>query len=235
MWFAYIDESYNARQHWVIAVLVEHENVNAAHRALHDFGEEMEDAFDIDAETELHGYDIFHGVGAFETLNPKPRARVWIYERALATLLACGCKIILRGINKPGLITRYGDNADHPHRIAMAHLIERIDEFCGPRNSHALLVADEHSETQSDLLRDLLTFQEGGTWGYRATQITRVIDTIHFVPSFTNRLIQGAHLAAFVALRQLTHAETNVRSAAAVRRLWDTMQPQVSHRHCWYP
>lgn len=37
----------------------------------------------------------------------------------------------------------------------MTHLIERVDEFAGP-GDHALLIADEHHETQSSLLRDLI-------------------------------------------------------------------------------
>jgi Protein of unknown function (DUF3800) len=117
----------------------------------------------------------------------------------------------------------------------MAHLIERIDEFCAARNALALVVADEHSETQTALLSDLRAFQERGTWGYRARRVDHVIDTIHFVPSDTNRLIQGADLAAFIARRFQSHEETDERSGKAVLRLWLHILPRTFHQWCWYP
>jgi hypothetical protein len=237
MWLAYVDESYSDEFHWVIGLLVEHANVNRGHRAMREAMVRIENAFPvIDAdEVELHGYEIFHGHGAFAVLSDQPRARVWIYNEAMTALLASEYQVILRGVSKRGLLRRYGDFADHPHRICMAHLIERIDDFCVDRDARALLVADEHAETQGSLLEDLLTYQERGTWGYRAKRITRVIDTIHFVPSFTNRLIQGADLAAFIARRFLSHEETDRRSQQAVLGLWVQMLPRIYHQNCWHP
>jgi hypothetical protein len=95
VWFAYVDESYNDQFHWVLALLVEHTLVNEGHRALRNAMNEVEDAFPaIDAdEVELHGYDIFHGEGAYAGLEP--RARVWIYEKAMTALAASGYQVIL--------------------------------------------------------------------------------------------------------------------------------------------
>jgi hypothetical protein len=83
MWFAYADESYNDDFHWVIALLIEHTMINEGHRAMRDVMLRIEDAFPtIDADdVELHGYDIFHGLGAFQALEP--RARVWIFNAAM--------------------------------------------------------------------------------------------------------------------------------------------------------
>jgi Protein of unknown function (DUF3800) len=234
VWFAYVDESYDEEFHWVLALLIGHESVNHGHRALRDAMLEVEDSFPtIDSDrVELHGYDIFHGEGAYSGLEP--RVRVWIYDKAITALAASDYHVILRGVNKPGLRRRYDDFA-HPHRVCMAHLIERIDEFCAERGSHALVVADEHSETQTALLSDLRVFQERGTWGYRARRVERVIDTIHFVPSDTNRLIQGADLAAFISRRFLSHEETDAQNKAAVLRLWLPIHQRTFHQWCWHP
>jgi hypothetical protein len=88
MWLAYIDETYNADRHWVIAVLVQHERVNATQRAVQAVMEEAEGRFNIADSTELHGYDLFHGENPFFPLKRAPRARIWIYERTASTTSA---------------------------------------------------------------------------------------------------------------------------------------------------
>ena len=152
------------------------------------------------------------------------RARIRLYQQVFETLVAADAWVILRGVNKPGLLRRYGDNADHPHRVTMSHLIERVDTFCKStrgEDEHALLVADEHHETQSVLLRALVVFQERGTWGYLAKRST-VVDTIHFVNSTTNPLIQGADMVVFLARRWLTQKEPDPRAQRAVDALQAT-------------
>lgn len=176
MWFAYVDESFNRGQHWVVAVLVEHSAVNDAQRAIREVVADAANAYGVSPEAELHGHPLFHGDGDFEPMKQLVRARIGIYAKVFRCLVAADCRIILRGVSKPHLVRRYAQ-PEHPHRITMTHLIERVDEFV---RDHALLVADEHHETQSTLLRDLVTYQDHGSWGYRGRRITQVVDTIHF-------------------------------------------------------
>lgn len=233
MWFAYIDESYNDAQHWVVAVLVEHSRVNDAQRSIRAVVADAADAYGITEAAELHGHQIFHGEGDFAPMKEVVRARIGIYANVFRCLVEAGCWITLRGVSKPHLTNRYA-YPEHPHRVVMTHLIERVDEFVAP-DDHALLIADEHHETQSTLLRDLIAYQELGTWGYRGHRIGHVVDTIHFVRSVTNWLVQGADLVAFLALRRATREETDARAHAANDGLWRIVQPRVHHQWCWYP
>ena len=89
--------------------------------------------------------------------------------------------------------------------------------------------------TQSALLRDPVTYQDRGTWGYLARRIHRVVDTIHFVNSRTNPLVQGADLIAFLALRAKTVRETDTRAAHATSAVQAVIQPRIHHDHCWWP
>jgi hypothetical protein len=238
MWFAYVDESFNRSQHWVAALLVQHTHVNATARALRNVVKQASDQFDIDTTPELHGHDLFHGKGEFAPMNAVPRARIALYSSALRTLADANSWIILRGVSKPGLLRRYGADHEHPHRIVMTHLLERIDMFCQSTrggDDHAVVVADEHHETQSALLRDLVTYQDRGTSGYLARRIRRVVDTIHFVNSRTNPLVQGADLIAFLALRTKTVRETDARAAHATAAVRAVIQPRIHHDHCWWP
>jgi hypothetical protein len=233
MWFAYVDESYNDAQHWVAAVLIRHTEVNDAQRAIRAVVAHAEATYGIHADAELHGHQIFHGEGDFAPMKALVRARIGMYANVFECLVDAGCRIILRGVSKPHLVRRYA-YPEHPHRATMTHLIERVDEFAGPRD-HALLIADEHHETQSTLLRDLIAYQEFGTWGYRGHRVGQVVDTIHFVRSATNWLVQGADMVAFLALRRATHTDTDPRAQAANDRLWRIVEPRVQHHWCWYP
>jgi hypothetical protein len=230
---AYVDESHGGGQHWVCAVLVDPAGVNALHRSLHDVVEAVEE-WGIDEESELHAYELFHGVGSWEELHGSPRLRIGVYAAALRAIAAVDAVVILRGVSTTGLARRYGDFAD-AHRVTMSHLIERVDEWCAKEDDHALIVADEHHETESALLRDLRIYQESRTWGYRSRKIERVVDTIHFVSSHTNRLVQVADLVAFLAHRQATVEERDHRAIRANAALWSIVEPMLWHHWCWYP
>lgn len=233
MLFAYVDESFNDQQHWVSGVVLPHERVNPANLALARVVQAAADSYGIAEAAELHGYELFQGQGAFSGMRKMHRARAGIYEQALECVASAGASIILRGVQKPRLHARY-DGYWHPHRVCMTHLIERIDEFAAARDQDVLLIADEHHEMQSELLRDLQGFQRGATWGYRSRRITRVVDTIHFVRSVANPLIQGADLIAFLQRRM--QAEVNAPSAATTNaQLWSVIEPHIHHRHIWWP
>ena len=230
MYLAYVNESYDAAEHWVSAVLVEHAVVNETHRALRAVVERASNAYGIAPETELHGNELFGGKGAFAGLAP--RMRIGIYADALRAIASAGCSIVLRGVSVPRLHTRYGSDAE-PQRWVVEHLLERIDELCAP-DGHALVVADEH-ELSPQLLADLRRFQDASTRGYRARRIEHVVNTIHFVQSRTNHLVQAADLVVFLKRRLRTHVESDERAVRANEALWEIVAPHVRHEWIWHP
>lgn len=237
MWFAYVDESFNDRFHYVSALLINDEVINETQAQLRALVTAAAKSWGVPADAELKGYDIFHGEGGFAAMHAVPRARVALYRNVLQTLADAGCWVVLRGVDKEGLSRRYV-YPEHPHRVTMTHLIERVDSFCKSIHGgdfNALIVADEHHETQSVLLRDLVTYQDSGTWGYLAKKITKVVDTIHFVSSHTNALVQGADMVSFLTFRAKTHTETDARNESAIRTLVAVLDDRIYHQHCWYP
>ena len=230
MYLAYVDESYDASEHWVAALLVEHRSVNDAHRGLRQVVATASREYGIPEDAELHGNELFGGKGVFAGLDP--RIRIGIYAKALRAITECGCSIVLRGVAVPGLRARYGHDAE-PQRWVVEHLLERVDEFCAPED-HALIVADEH-ELSRELLADLRQFQDQATRGYRARRIVNVVDTIHFVSSRTNHLVQAADLVVFLKRRLRTHVESDPRAARANEALWEILAPHVTHDRIWHP
>ena len=63
----------------------------------------------------------------------------------------------------------------------------------------------------------------------------RVIDTLHFAPSHSSRLVQAADLVAFLARRIATHTETDPRAEQEYATMWKRIEPKVWHQHCWVP
>ena len=74
-----------------------------------------------------------------------------------------------------------------------------------------------------------------GEEGLEPGQIKRVIDTLHFAPSSSSRLLQAADLVAFLARRIFTHTETDPRAKQPYTAMWDRVTPKVSHEGCWWP
>jgi hypothetical protein len=238
VWFAYVDESFNRTYHYVTALLVRDEVVNDTQSALREVVAAAADSYEIADEAELHGYDVFQGENGFAPMKQLVRARIGIYQQTLSILENANVWVICRGVHRVALEARYS-NPDHPHRITMTHLIEQIDSFCKTKRGMddlALIVADEHHETQSALLRDLVIYQDKGTWGYLAKRITRVVDTIHFVSSRTNALVQGCDMVSFLLFRRIaTEQEVDPRAEKAMQRLLGTIEPRVHHTWCWKP
>lgn len=230
MYLAYVDESYDASEHWAAALLVEHAVVNQTHRALRGVVADASRAYGIPLDTELHGNELFGGKGAFAGLEP--RIRIGIYASALRAISESGCSIVLRGVAVPRLRARYGASAQ-PQRWVVEHLLERIDELCAP-TQHALVVADEH-ELSPDLLADLRRFQDQSTRGYRARRIEHIVDTIHFVASHANHLVQATDLVVFLRRRLRTHTEPDERAARANAALWQIVAPHIRHEWIWHP
>ena len=98
-------------------------------------------------------------------------------------------------VNRRRLEERYF-YPDHPHSVVLSHLLERIDELAASEDELALIIADEVD--QADPTSKSWMFQRYSTTGYRARQLTRIIDTLHFAPSTSSRLAQAADLVAFM-------------------------------------
>lgn len=79
-------------------------------------------------------------------------------------------------------------------------LVEKIEErLQGYLDSYCLLIADEQDELEQKLIDDLDHFkQHGTTFGYKSLRVDRVIDSVHFVQSHNNYLMQLADVMCYL-------------------------------------
>lgn len=90
----------------------------------------------------------------------------------------------------------------HPHQLAFLLLVERIEDYLARENSLGLLIADENDDIEQRIIDDLERFKTVDTgFGYRPTRTEHIIDSIHFVKSNNNHLMQLADVVAYVLLR----------------------------------
>jgi Protein of unknown function (DUF3800) len=230
----YVDESYTKERYFLAALLVPDSEANSLTAALS--GVVMDAAMDhgsLRSSAELHGYDIVSAKGDWARLATKIRVRIGVYNKAMQAIADHDVKVIVRSVDIVGLQDRY-PHPDHPHSVTLNHLIERVDEYAASVQELTIMIADE-VDGQDEYRRDLWQYQQSGTRGYRKRQITRVVDTIHFAPSSSSRLVQAADLIAYMANRIATLATTDPRARKANETIWARIEPRVWHNGCWWP
>lgn len=235
MLLTYLDESYTSARYLIAGLLVPDTEARSLTGTLDYVVEEA--SFEhgrIAATAELHAHEIVSATGAWERLKPDITARIAVYNASLQAIADHDVTIIVRSVDVIGLDKRHPDGHDHPHSVVLTHLVERVDEYADGIGQNALLIADEVDQ-QDSYRRDLWRYQRSATWGYRSRQITRVVDTLHFAPSSSSRLVQAADLVAFLARRVATHTETDPRSKQAYATMWDRIAPKIWHQGCWWP
>jgi len=230
----YLDESYTKKRYLIAALMVPDAQARSLIAALDKVVEDAAWDYSVSTEAELHAHDIFAGKGDWQRMAQMIRARIGVYNKAIQAIADHGVTVIIRSVNVPGLDRRYPSGHDHPHSVVLTHLIERVDEYAACVGERTLLIADEVNG-QNDYRRDLWLYQRSHTWGYRARQINHVVDTIHFAPSSSSRLVQAADLVAFLARRIEAHAETDERAKKANEALWARIEPRIHHQWCWWP
>jgi hypothetical protein len=230
----YVDESHSAGVYFLAALMCPDSEAISLTAALDRVVEKAADDHErIPPESELHGYDIFHGKEDWARLADKPRARIGIYANALQAIADHDVKIVITGVDIPRLERRYGGSA-RPHAVALTFCLERVDEYAVRTHDRALIIADE-CEGQDGYRLDLRQYQTFGTWGYRARKITTVVDTIHFAPSVASRLLQAVDLVAFLFHRIYIDADNDPRAKRANEQLWARVAPRVIHQRVWTP
>ena len=231
MLFAYLDESFDDDRYWVAALVTRAAYVKQLAERLDAVTAWAAESWGTDPQAELHGYSILHGCDDWDGVGL--RARMAVYREAMKVIGESPLWLIIRGVNVPRLNARYR-RPEHPHAVALRHTIERVDELSSGLRDHVLLVADE-IDGQDGHQNALWRYTTVSTGGYRARQITQVVDTIHFVPSCESRPVQAVDLVAYLYRRMKSGCVTDTRARAFNTTLWSLVAQRVKHQWCWHP
>jgi hypothetical protein len=223
---AYIDETHNEDSYWICGLVVDVGNVIPTQEALMAVATDAAAAYGLENVPELHGYDLFTREGAFERVPP--RACISVYADAIDEIVAAEPSVVLRGVRRAKI------RLQNPHRLAFRYAIESIDELRG--DGPILIVADEHSETEQAIRRDVQSYVTYDTGGWKPRSLEKVLPELKFVDSRSNPLLQAADLIAYLHQRRFNiETEADGRSQAAREMLWAKVTPLVAVTRIWEP
>lgn len=131
-------------------------------------------------------------------ITSRRRRSVRPHARRLGSLRRRGH---LQGFDLTRFRKKYGDLDHYPW--AFENLLERLNERLLERGEYAVVIADEQHAYKDELQRQVMLGRQRAPYGgYRAQQLTQVLDTAHFVDSKLSRLTQLADMVAFVVRRR---------------------------------
>lgn len=199
---------------------------------------------------EFHGADIYGGRGLFKPISPADR--IAVCADIIAACRDGAAEFGHCAVNKMKLIS------GHPHMRCFQFTLERLQDYLSRKNELGLLIADEHRELEEEIIQDLAFSKEFTTgWGYRPTAIENIIDTVHFVKSKHNRLVQACDVLTYFRLKGLRLSDKILEAyllssekeggmsqsdyialhtrptEKAVLRLKDAIQAMERFRHLW--
>ncbi|TFZ61110.1 DUF3800 domain-containing protein [Methylorubrum sp. Q1] len=203
MHLIYIDESGNTGtrkdpdqpHHLIAGLIVPEEDIRNIEDAVDGI---MRKHFAVQATSpdfELHGADLYSGNGAFRGVPPIDR--IAAIHDTLDVLAGTGAKVVWASVDKIRMRSSW-----HPHQLAFLFLVERVEDYLRSQEARGLLIADECKEVEDRLIENLRQYKKSNTgWGWRPTPIKQIVDSIHFVQSKNNLLIQCVDLVAYFALK----------------------------------
>jgi hypothetical protein len=160
----------------------------------------------LQTEFEFHGSHIHRGAGPFKGLSVDQR--IALVGEVLSLVPAYGATIGYAAVDKLTCVS-----SRHPHQLAFLFLAERIEDCLRSDSSFGLLIADENRDIEQKLIDDLDLYKRHDTsFGWRPTKLSHIVDSIHFVRSKNNWLIQLADVVAFMLLRGIK-AERKISAA----------------------
>ena len=144
---------------------------------------------------EFHGYEIHGGKGAFKDVSTEKRIAVMM---DIINLIKIN-EIQIGWVSIDKIKT---PSTKHPHEHAFLFMVERLQDILKAEGDLGLIIADENKDIEQRLIENLDKYKNASTdWGYRPTKIENIIDSVHFVQSKNNWLIQIADITAYLLIR----------------------------------
>lgn len=163
---------------------------------------------------EFHGSELYRGKGVWK--HTSLADRMDIYRECLSLLNVYDIDIVYGRCDKK-LMQRY-TRPFHPHYIAFWLCLEGIAKYMAARDELGFIVADDSEEGTRKVARKVLRdYRKKAPFGM-AVDVSRVIDTVHFMSSIESPHIQLCDLALFVIRRKQVFNDDRYGLAELVMR-----------------
>jgi hypothetical protein len=206
MYFCYIDESGNTgsnlkdvHQPYLVlaALMVPPHNIKEIENDVRSLGYKYFGAESRNTDFEFHGDTIYNTRKKDRYFKKLPLEKRFELLDELVNIIIKheDIKVGYISIHKQRYFANY-----HIQQTAFHLLVEKIEErLQGYLNAHCLLIADEQDEIEQKLIDDLDHFKQHGTiFGYKSIQVEKIIDSVHFVQSHNNYLMQLSDVLCYL-------------------------------------
>lgn len=202
----YMDESghtgtdKNADQplHYLAAICIDEQKVRAVEREIQTIAFTALGAAANNTDFEFKGHSLRSGKGRYFTGLPTAKRTALVTE-LLDLLKRHDIRVIWAAVDKARSAAKL-----HPQQLCFLLVVERVEQWlrsqdvAGGPIALGLLIADEFDELEQRLIDDLNRYKTSFVdFGFKLKPIERVIDSVHFVRSFNNPLIQLADVVAY--------------------------------------
>ncbi len=148
---------------------------------------------------EFHGNQLFSGNGPWESIRERDE-RLKIYAACL-DLLKKHRLLVTYGRCDKKKMQRYRSPM-HPHEVSFWLALERIGALLERQDSLGFIVADEGARSTKQIARSgLAQYRKSGPPFGRPVDVSRIIDTIHFMDSCESPHLQMCDLSLWAVQR----------------------------------
>lgn len=180
----------------------------------------------LPADFELHGNEIWNGMGHWK--GKSPTELIAVYEDAIAVLDDFAIDVSYASIHKQRLHLRHGGSADgNAYLLALQFLLEKLE---GNYSSNKILIADEQKEHQLRAIKMVADLQDWRGGEVPGVKLKTVIDSMHFVTSHASPGVQLADLVAYALQRKWNARDNHPDAKAAIDRIVTVID---NHTRTW--
>lgn len=217
MRFVYVDESGNTGTKLddplqpllvLTALVIPPSEIRRIETAVRNIGEKYFGPQARDTDFEFHGAEIYQKKGRyFSKIDQKKSFEI------LDDLVNIVCSDPGVGVGYVAIDKKKYDAPSHIQRTAFTLLIEQVELHLKKVPAHGLLICDENQEVEQLLIDDLDRYKQVGTdFGYNRVPVEQLVDSVHFVKSNNNSLMQLCDVICYVLCRGIIAGERLVKA-----------------------
>jgi hypothetical protein len=198
MYLIYTDEAGNTGFkadpdqpiHMICALIVPADRVPEINKAVTDVLKRFIPDHPLEG-IEIHGCEIYGGKRQYKDVSAQ--TRIDLVHALVDTIFHHELRIGYAAVDKMRSFAR-----KHPHELAFGLLAERLQGLLDKEQAIGLIIADENHEIQRPVIEAMRDYQNDGfAFGGPGKPMNRIIDTVHFIQSSDNRVLQLADLATY--------------------------------------
>lgn len=195
----YVDESASPDVYYVASLTIPDESVQNLENELRLLQTKIGEIFKLPRNLELHGYEIWQGIGIWNDIPIEDRKEIIRYT--LTVILELDVRIAIKGIRISHFQAKYGIERRTIHNAALVWNLEKVQYHANKKNRKFSIIADESGPNDVYYHGQINTYKTFETFGWDPETFTNLEGNIDFVSSESSYGLQATDLIAYIYQR----------------------------------